>query len=54
MPFDVEDRVKYMDYVTYYSAIQSKKANFCKKYESRHWLSWNYADYRTYKALKSK
>jgi len=50
MPFDVEDE-KYMDIYTYRDRIDEKKSEFIEKYEKRGWLSWNLADYQTYKAL---
>ncbi len=53
MPFDVTDE-KYMDIYRYHERIGEKKIEFIEKYESRGILSWNPADYRTYKALKGK
>ncbi|MEA1874103.1 MAG: DUF4153 domain-containing protein [Bacteroidota bacterium] len=43
--------VNYMSSELYYSRIQEEIDAFVETYPERHWLSWNYADYRAYKML---
>lgn len=40
--------------VEYTTTFKKRKSHFLKHYESRHWLSWNYADYKAYKLLSKK
>lgn len=43
--------INYMSSELYYCRIQEKIDAFVEAYPERHWLSWNYADYRAYKML---
>jgi hypothetical protein len=38
---------------TYVGRIETKKTNFLTVYARRHWLEWNYDDWRAYKKLTS-
>jgi len=43
--------INYMSSELYYCRIQENIDAFVEAYPDRHWLSWNYADYRAYKML---
>lgn len=48
--FSFESR-GYHKNIQYGSNIEKRKAQFISDYKERHWLSWNYADYRAFKIL---
>ena len=38
--------------INYIDRVSKRKKLFVQSYEKRHWLSWNYADYKAYTLLK--
>ena len=51
--FGYEER-GYHKKVDYKKRLENKKSKFIEEYEKRHWISWNYADFKAYEKLKNK
>ena len=44
----------YMSSQEYHQKIEAKKHAFIDAWESKNWLSWNFAEYQAYQRLTSK